>query len=141
MFSNVCWQPRAMFSLYTSSKLSRPEFEFSLKGKLKVVGSNPGYLLKSFLLYRLIVGTLFHIFIMSAIKWHVCFVDCWLIYADYQRLFVFKTFELCANFGLRSFSLGFEFETIYGKICKYMNNPMKKFLSYFGKILSWSENY
>ena len=141
MFSNVCWQPPAMFSLYTSSKLSRPEFEFSLKGKLKVMGSNPGYLLKSFLLYRLIVGTLFHIFVMSAIKWHVCFVDCWLIYADYQRLFVFKTFELGANFGLRSFSLGFEFETIYGKICKYMNNPTKHLLSYFGKILSWSENY
>jgi len=35
--------------LYTSSKLSRPYFEFSLK--VKVMGSNPGYLLKSFLLY------------------------------------------------------------------------------------------
>ena len=38
-----------MFCLYTSSKLSRPKFEFSLK--VKVMGSNPGYLLKSFLLY------------------------------------------------------------------------------------------
>ena len=106
------------------------------------MGSNPGYLLKSFLLYRLIVGTLFHIFVMSAIKWHVCFVDCWLIYADYQRLFVSKTFELGAN--LRSFSLGFEFETIYGKICKNMNNPTKNQLSYFGWvgiIMSLSENY
>ena len=38
-----------MFHLYTSSKLSRQKFEFSLK--VKVMGSNPGYLLKSFLLY------------------------------------------------------------------------------------------
>ena len=68
--------------------------------------------------YRLIVGTLFHIFTMSAIKWHVRFVDCSLIYANFQRLFVFKTFEFGANFGPRWFSLGFEFETIYGKICK-----------------------
>jgi len=39
-----------MFCLYTSNKLSRPYFEYSLK--VKVVGSNPGYLLKSFLLYN-----------------------------------------------------------------------------------------
>ena len=38
--SNVC--------LSTSSKLSRQEFEFSLK----VMGLNPGYLFKSFLLYK-----------------------------------------------------------------------------------------
>ena len=49
LFSNVCWQCSAMFCLYTSSKLSQPYFEFSLK--MKVVGSNSGYLLKSFLLY------------------------------------------------------------------------------------------
>jgi len=35
--------------LVASSKLSRQWFEFSLK--LEVMGSNPGYLLKSFLLY------------------------------------------------------------------------------------------
>ena len=39
-----------MFCLYTSSKLSCPEFEFSLK--VKVIGLNTGYLLKSFLLYQ-----------------------------------------------------------------------------------------
>ena len=39
-----------MFCLITSIKLSRQLFEFSLK--VKVMGSNPGYLLKSFLLYR-----------------------------------------------------------------------------------------
>ena len=39
---NSWWQCPAMFCLYTSSKLSRPEFEFSLK--VKVMGSNPGYL-------------------------------------------------------------------------------------------------
>ena len=38
-----------MFCLITSSKLSRQLFEFSLK--LKVMGLNPGYLLKYFLLY------------------------------------------------------------------------------------------
>ena len=42
-----------------------------------------------------------------------------------SKLFVFKTFEYGANFGPRRFSLGFEFETIYGKICKKMNNPTK----------------
>ena len=81
---------------------------------------------------------------MSAIEWHVRFVDCSFIYADFQRLFVFKTIEFGANFGPRWFSLGFEFETIYGKICKKMNNPMKNQLSYFGwvgEIMSWSENY
>ena len=91
-----------------------------------------------------IVGTLFHIFAMSAIKWHVRFVDCSLIYANFQRLFVFKMFEFGANFGPKWFSLGFEFETIYGKICKKMNNPTKNQLSYFGwvgEIMSWSENY
>ena len=44
LFSNI-----AMFYLITSSKLPRQHFEFSLK--VKVIGSNPGYLLKSFLLY------------------------------------------------------------------------------------------
>ena len=48
MFSKVYWQRPAIFCLYTSSKLSRPSFEFSLK--LKKMGSNQGYLLKSFLL-------------------------------------------------------------------------------------------
>ena len=43
------WQAEKMFCLYTSSKLSRPQFEFSLK--VKVMGSNPGNLLKTFLLY------------------------------------------------------------------------------------------
>ena len=38
-----------MFCLHTSSHVSRPKFEFALK--VKVMGSNPGYLLKSFLLY------------------------------------------------------------------------------------------
>ena len=95
-------------------------------------------------MYRLIVSILFHIFTMTAIKWHVRFVDCSLIYTNFQRLFVFKKFEFGANFGPRWFSLGFEFETIYGKICKKMNNPTKNQLSYFGwvgEIMSWSENY
>ena len=39
----------AMFCLITSSKLSRQWFKFSLK--VKMMGSNAGYLLKSFLLY------------------------------------------------------------------------------------------
>ena len=49
LFSKVCWQHPAMFCLYTSSKLSRPSFEFSMK--VKVMGSNLGYLFKSSLLY------------------------------------------------------------------------------------------
>ena len=49
LFSKVCWQRPAMFCLYNSSKLSRPQFDFSLK--VKVMDSNPGNLLKSFLLY------------------------------------------------------------------------------------------
>ena len=57
--------------------------------------------------YRLIVGTLFHNFAMSAIKWHFGFVDCSLIYADFQRLFVFKTFEFGTIFGPRWFCLDF----------------------------------
>ena len=39
-----------LFSLYTPRKLSGQWFEFSLK--VKVIGSNPGYLLKSSLLYQ-----------------------------------------------------------------------------------------
>ena len=81
---------------------------------------------------------------MPAIKWYVAFVDYSLIYANFQRLFVFKTFEFGTNFGPKLYSLGFEYETIYGKICKKMNNPMKNPLSYcgwVGKIMSWSENY
>ena len=39
-----CWQNPAMFCLYTLSNLSCTLFEFSLK----VMGLNPGYLLKSF---------------------------------------------------------------------------------------------
>ena len=49
LFSKVCWLCPAMFCLYNSSKLSRPWFEFSLK--VKVMGLNPGYILKYFLLY------------------------------------------------------------------------------------------
>ena len=94
--------------------------------------------------YRLIVGTLFHIFAMSATKWHIRLDDCSLNYADFQRLYVFKTFKFGASFGPRWFSLGFEFEIIYGKICRKTNNPTKNHLSYFGwvgKIMSWPENY
>ena len=88
--------------------------------------------------YRLIVGTLFHIFAMSAIKWHVRCVDCSLIYTDFQRLFVFKKFEFGANFGPRWFSLGSEFETIYGKNCKKMNKSNEKSVVIFW--LSWRNN-
>ena len=42
----VCWQRPAMFCLYTSSKHSRPWFEFSLM----VMWLNPGYLLNFFIL-------------------------------------------------------------------------------------------
>ena len=42
----VCWHYPAMFCLITSSKISRPWFEFSLK----VMGLNAGYFLKFFLL-------------------------------------------------------------------------------------------
>ena len=49
LFSKVSRQLPAMFCLYTSNILSRPKFEFSLK--VKVVRSNPGYLLKHFLFY------------------------------------------------------------------------------------------
>ena len=41
-----------MFCLYISSKLFHPWVEFSLK--VKVMRSNPGYLLKSFLLYNIV---------------------------------------------------------------------------------------
>ena len=44
-----------MFCLYISSKRLPPQIEFSLKAK--VMGSNPGYLLKSFLL-----GKKYHLF-------------------------------------------------------------------------------
>ena len=50
LFSKVCWHCPAMFCLYTSSKLFQPSFELSLK--VKVMGSNPGYLLKYFLLSK-----------------------------------------------------------------------------------------
>ena len=40
-----------MFYFITSSKLSHQKFEFLLK--MKVMGLNPGYLLKSFVLYGL----------------------------------------------------------------------------------------
>ena len=50
----VCWQCPAMFCLYTSRKLSRPLSEFSMK--VKVMRSNPGYLLKFSLLCRSLVG-------------------------------------------------------------------------------------
>ena len=45
----VCWYHPAMFCLIASSKFSCQWFEFSLK--VMVMGSNPCYLLKSFLLY------------------------------------------------------------------------------------------
>jgi hypothetical protein len=54
-----------------------------------------------------------------------------LIYANFQRLFVFKTFEFGANFGQR---LDFEFEKIYEKICKKMNNPSKNQLSFLAEL-------
>ena len=46
----VCWQCPAMFCLYTSSKLSRSYFEFSLK--VKVMGSSAGYLLDFFFYFN-----------------------------------------------------------------------------------------
>ena len=49
------WHQPVMFCLITSSKLSEKSFEFSLK--VKVMGSNPCYLLKSCLLYLLLCNT------------------------------------------------------------------------------------
>ena len=49
MSKNFLFSNPAMFCLITSTKLSRQWFEFSLK--VKVMGLNPNYLLKSFLLY------------------------------------------------------------------------------------------
>ena len=46
LFSKVYWQRPAMFCLSTSSKLSLPLFEFSLK--VKVMGLSPGYFLNLF---------------------------------------------------------------------------------------------
>ena len=46
----VCQHSLAMVCLIISSKLSRQKFEISLNEKM--MGSNPGYLLKSFLLYK-----------------------------------------------------------------------------------------
>ena len=45
-----------MFCLYTSRKLSRPQFEVSLQ--VKVMGSDPGYLLKKILLYTYFFATI-----------------------------------------------------------------------------------
>ena len=49
LFSKVCWQHSAMSCLYSTCKLCRPYFEFSMK----VMGLNSSYLLKSILLYLL----------------------------------------------------------------------------------------
>ena len=87
----------------------------------------------------------FIFFAMSAIKWHVCFVDCSLIYANFQRLFVLKMFEFGANFGPRWFSLGFEFETnlwknwTNWKRWTIQDNQLSCF-GWVGQIMSWSEN-
>ena len=51
----VYWKRLTMFCLVTSSKLSRQWFEFLLK--VKVMGSNPGYLLKHFQLYLSLILT------------------------------------------------------------------------------------
>ena len=50
VFKSLLTSPRAMFCLKTSSELSHKWFEFSLK--VKVMGSNPDYLLNLFLLYQ-----------------------------------------------------------------------------------------
>ena len=51
----------ALFCHITSSKLSRQEFEFSMK--MKVMESNPGHLPKSFLLYFLLCSGIFVFFL------------------------------------------------------------------------------
>ena len=51
--TKVCWHHPAMFCLITSSKLSSQKFEFSLK--MKVIGSNPGYLLIFFSILTVIL--------------------------------------------------------------------------------------
>ena len=58
LFSKECWHHPAMFCLITSSKLSRQLFEFSLM--VKVMWSNPGYLLKFFLPYLHFFSKRFH---------------------------------------------------------------------------------
>ena len=76
MFSKVCWQQPAMFCLYSSSKISRSYFEFSLK--VEVIGLSPGYLLKSFLLYPKVVNAY-----TSRLEAHVAFSDegeIWYLY-------------------------------------------------------------
>ena len=60
-----------MFCLYTSSKLSHPKFEFSLK----VMRSNTGYLVKPFLLYRVnLQFTIWH-FLANFVL--MCLVSRW----------------------------------------------------------------
>ena len=55
MGGKVCLMCFEKKRLYTSRKFSHPHFEFS--PKVKVMGSNPGYLLKSFLLYKKVPKT------------------------------------------------------------------------------------
>ena len=51
----------AMFCLINSSKFSCQWFEFLLK--VQVMGSNPDYLIKSFLLYKILFQMVFHPFV------------------------------------------------------------------------------
>ena len=74
LFSKVCLQLPAMFCLISSSKLYLKYFEFSLK--VKVMGLNPGYLLKSFLLYLLFVVYPKNIFIYIYLQKDLIIMIC-----------------------------------------------------------------
>ena len=67
LFSKISWQHPAMFCLITSIKLSRQQFQFLRKAK--VMGSNPGYLIKSFLLYKITAKSLDSITLGSPLFW------------------------------------------------------------------------
>ena len=66
--------PSNVFCHYTSSKLSRPYFEFLLK--VKVMRSNAGYLLKSFLIYTEIPLPVMKSYFRSFVRSYTNFLTC-----------------------------------------------------------------
>ena len=76
MYSKVCWQHPAMFCLYTSNKLIRPLFKFSLKvRRMRLNLSYLLYLLKDKAIFKAVSNIPFDK-LANVIKWVHFFCGC-----------------------------------------------------------------
>ena len=119
LFSKLCWQQLAMFCLIDSNKLFSQKFGFSLK--VKMMGSNPGHLLKYFYFNVKIKRDIFFILCPSQNIWPLS-NSSYFCKMTFRPLSTFFSYTFCK-------SAGFSFKLIQALTIDQANCGLPLFFS------------